>query len=275
MVLITAVVIVCIFLPYFPGEYDSFAVTLSTITQLVVMAALLWVPPGIIWLVYEWKRWRKRNNSDAGIPKTFTRLSIFIAFLVVAAAALGAFISYTVSVAITILVTGAFILFRVIAGRALTQHTASKRFNTAPFYLVCIPVITFTLRSLLLPPAVSFSRNYAIRQSQLLIADIESYYSKQGHYPVSLRSVWEDYKPSVKGIKRYHYELNGKSYNLFFEQFSQHLTVREIVMYNKLDEQEMYSHNQDLLLLPGDNTQRGYFTSQPLPQAHWKYFWFD
>jgi hypothetical protein len=48
-------------------------------------------------------------------------------------------------------------------------------------------------------------------------------------------------------------------------------------MYNKLDQHEMTSHNQDLLeLTPNELTyQRGYTTVHALPIAHWKYFWFD
>jgi hypothetical protein len=72
-------------------------------------------------------------------------------------------------------------------------------------------------------------------------------------------------------------KLNAAAYNLYFEQFSYQLGVREIVIYNKLDEHPMTSHNSDLLRLTPEalNYQRGYFAVYDLPTPHWKYFWFD
>jgi len=48
-------------------------------------------------------------------------------------------------------------------------------------------------------------------------------------------------------------------------------------MYNKLNEQEMTSHDQDLLLLTENELrqQRGHFEVHNLPEVHWKYFWLD
>ena len=81
----------------------------------------------------------------------------------------------------------------------------------------------------------------------------------------------------VRGISQYHYEINGKFFNIYFEQNSNKFGVREIVMYNSADDQEMTSHDQDLLLLTETELkqQRGYFKVQDLPEQHWKYFWFD
>jgi len=92
------------------------------------------------------------------------------------------------------------------------------------------------------------------------LSDVERYREANGHYPPSLLSVWQDYKPAVKGVEQYHYEPNGDAYNLYFEHLASQLGTREIVMYNKRDEHQMTSHAMDLLLLkpPGLAVQRGY-----------------
>lgn len=269
LLLITTTITGCIFLPFMAGDYDSFSVTLSAILQLAVITSLLLVPVGIIWLIYE--RGRSRRSYQ------FAGISIVISAIIILAAALGAFISHAVSMAFVILIAGVYIIGQLLAGRRRMKRTPEKRRVFLPVYLIAIPLTVMCFRWFLLEDAVAFSRNRVIQQSEVLIHDIETYHEKNGHYPSSLLSIWEDYKPGVKCIRRYQYELNGSAYNLFFEQFSNHLTIKEIVMYNKLNEQEMTSHNQDLLLLSPAalNVQRGYFTSKQLPQPHWKYFWFD
>jgi hypothetical protein len=90
-------------------------------------------------------------------------------------------------------------------------------------------------------------------------------------------SVWKDYKISITDIRQYHYETNGKAYNLYFEQIAADPATKEIVMYNNLVQHGMTSHDQDLLLLPANelNQQRGYFEVHNLPYSHWKRFLFD
>jgi hypothetical protein len=55
------------------------------------------------------------------------------------------------------------------------------------------------------------------------------------------------------------------------------LDMKEIVMYNKRDEQDFSSHNTDLLLLyPAEvAAQRGHVAVRNASRAHWKYFLFD
>lgn len=270
MLLLIAIITGCIFLPYMPGEYDSFSVPLSTITQLASITSLLFVPLGIMWLIVGWKSKKCAHR--------LVRISIGICIVIILVAALGAFMSYSIALAVIILVTGGYMMVRLIAyDRQLKKNPVTKELMLIPVYLVIVPLSVMCFRWFLLEAAVDFSRNRVIQNSEILIDDIETYHARNGRYPASLLSIWEDYKPGIKGVRRYQYETNGKAYNLFFEQFSNHLSVREIVMYNKLDEQQITSHNQDLLLLdaPALNAQRGYFTSRQLQQTHWKYFWFD
>lgn len=188
---------------------------------------------------------------------------------------MGATIHHNLSLAIITFAICIYNISKLWVSFRSVKNTGRKQFNPAPFYLVCIPIAVVLIRWMFIIPATDFSRNHAIRQSGQLINDIELYFNRTGHYPVSLLSVWGDYDPSVRGIDRFHYELNGKAYNLYFEQFSHEIGVIEIVMYNKLNEHEMTSHNMDLLQIAPENIRRGYHVVGDLPIPHWKYFWFD
>ena len=69
----------------------------------------------------------------------------------------------------------------------------------------------------------------------------------------------------------------GDAYSLFFEQPSLRFGTREIVMYNRLDEHVMPSHDTFLLIRTPDQlrTGAGWYAVHDAPQPHWKYFWFD
>jgi hypothetical protein len=79
------------------------------------------------------------------------------------------------------------------------------------------------------------------------------------------------------GVRGYHYERSGEAYNLYFEHPAQPFGTREFVMYNKLDQHEMTSHDADLLLhTPAELAmQRGYYEVRETSRPHWKRFWFD
>jgi len=265
---VIAVLLLCIFLPFLPGDYDSFTITLSSIAQMISISSLILVPIGIIWLLF---KLRGKN------PPNFIFLKIVLSLVIVVclAAALGAFIRDNLSLAIIILVIGFYFIvnyFKIINN---WQKTREGDFQYIPLYLVIIPLVVFAVQYKFIDSAISFSRATAIQNSGNLIRDIESYKNKNGFYPKSLLSVWEDYKPSIKAINRYHYELNGDAYNIYFEQFSDKIGTKEIVMYNKLDQHEMTGHNQDLLQLSPQDILRGYHISEKLDNLHWKYFLFD
>ena len=134
-----------------------------------------------------------------------------------------------------------------------------------------------TLQLLAAAPATEFSRSRAIRNSAPLIAALERYHAAHGRYPLSLLALWQDYGPSMIGIREYRYEPSGDAYNLAFEQFSFRLGTREIVMYNPRDQHVMTSHALDLLQTTPEELERrrGYYAVHDAPHPHWKYFWFD
>lgn len=267
---VTAVLGLCMFLPFMPGDYDSSAITLSAMVQIFSFACLLLLPIGIIWLIHVVRKKGSPNIKDNN--RLYAKIALYISILPLFAGSLAASINNSLSMFVLSFLTG--ILFILSQFKRLRSKPAS---DSLPLYLILIPVILFSARLLLIEPAIEYSRKLAIRNSEALIRDIEDYKNRNGRYPASLLSLWEDYQPRVRGIKRFYYELNGDAYNIYFEQFPLQLSAKEVVMYNKLDQQEISSHNQDLLrLTPGEIAlQRGYFIKKDLPEPHWKQFLFD
>ena len=52
----TAFAILCTFLPFLPGRYDSLALSLSVMAQLIGKVGLVLVPVGVLWFVSEYRR---------------------------------------------------------------------------------------------------------------------------------------------------------------------------------------------------------------------------
>lgn len=265
LILLSVIIILTgIFLPYLHGDYDYFAVGLSYILQFAAFASLLLVPIGIICLGITLV---KRNNSG---NIYFRNIAFIIVVVIILAAALGAFASNNRFSAIIILCAGIFFLF---LNRKKIKNSFSG--SVTSYYFIFIPLIVISVRLTSLERIKNNSTAFAISQCEFLIRDIESYKNTNGHYPVSLLSTIEDYKPLISGIPRFHYELKGNAYNIYFEQISTMLGTEEIVMYNKSDEQEMTVHNQDLLRIPYDSILHGHHKVEQLPNPHWKIFYFD
>ena len=269
--LVILIIAIFIFLPYFPGDYDEVVVTFSIMAQMLGMAGLLLVPIGIIWLLYEHIQKRKNVGSSEKVAHRFALVTAIIGCFVGLVVAIGAFINSTVLAIITLLLC--FVLNRI----WFRHMKATSGYNYIPLYLILIPIVVVGIRIAFIQQATTFSRDRAIQNTKQLIHDIEVYHDKNGHYPVSLLSLHEDYEPDVRGIKRYYYEPFGEAYNIYFEQFATALDIKEIVMYNKLDQHEFSSHNSDLLQLTllQIEQQRGYVKKYDLLHEHWKYFWFD
>lgn len=268
--MIILLISLCMFLPYLPGDYDNLSPILSFLAQLLCFTGLILVPVGIVWLIYEITRDRTKasNGSYYFSVAALITLCIVVLFVLVA-------VYFNWNRSLALIAMALFIYF------SLKIKGIKKRvipyFNPIPFYLIFIPLTLLLIRFLFIHQAVAYSRDRAIRKSAQLIQDIETYHKNNGHYPPSMLSVVKDYKTSVTGMKQYHYELNGNAYNLYFEQVAADPSAKEIVMYNKLDEHVMTSHDEDLLLLSAGALaqQRGYFAVHDLPVPHWKYFWFD
>ena len=269
IVLTNAFVLLCTFLPFLPGSYDNLAVALSEMAHLSGTLSLLLVPVGLLWLAAD------RSSRLASKRHVFPLLALLASTLVWFGAWLGAIMHSGSVLGVTVVVLWLFLLRK--AWLRLRQRTVTT--SVLPFYLIAVPVVVALVQFTLLQRAVEFSRNRAILNSAPLIAAIEEYRTRNGHYPNSLLAEWPDYLPRVIGISQYHYQPHGDAYNLVFEQFSHRFGTREFVVYNPRDEQVMTAHARDILEFTPDQLvverTRGHYWQETLPQPHWKYFLFD
>jgi cbb3-type cytochrome oxidase subunit 3 len=273
--------VLCTFYPFLPGEYDGLAVPLSALAQTFGMVGLLLVPVGVLWLAYELrKRARRKRNLPTKARGSYFALASMVASSIVAiAVSLGAFMGMSLSLGFLTLALWLYIVLRLMPRLKLLKKAEAENLNPAPLYLVFIPSVVFILQITLAAPAREFSRNRAIAQSAELMKDIEEFHTRHGRYPSFLQAVNKDYHPSVVGIEQFHYAPNGDAYNLFFEQptFLFDFGIREIVMYNKLDEHLMMSHAAWILTGASEELEarQGWHTVHKASSPHWKYFWFD
>lgn len=254
-------VVLCIFLPFLPGPYDKLALGLSGMAQVTGFIGLLLVPFGILWLIQEIKKIVNNNkpfnnwNSGYYYAVIATCICTIFSFFLAFSLLLGA----GPSAAIASLLAIGFALYKLMPAVKNLKRKPKKSFNAAPLYLLSIPLIAFTVRLFFIGQVSDFSRDYAINQGQVVINAIENYYSQQSHYPESIDELYDIPKPSVMGISEFRYERNGDAYNLFFIQWQHVLATKEVVMYNKNDEQNI----------------KGHFASYTAKQPHWRYYWLD
>ena len=276
-----ALLILCTFYPLLPGDYDPLAKSVSAMAQTVGLAGLLVLPVGIAWLISELQKRarRKRNVTAKGGGYYFAIASMLTASIVAFVGSLVAFVNGGLFLGILTFAVLGYLGSRLIPKLKLLKTAEAGSFNPAPLYLVLIPVIVVVVQLALAPRVTYLSRNRAIAKSAELIRDIEEYHARYGRYPTTLLALHKDYKPSVVGIEQFHYAPNGQAYNLFFEQptFATDFGVREIVMYNRLDEHVMVSHATWHLAGPPEQIEarQGWHSSHDASSVHWKMFLFD
>ena len=266
---VIVVIVLGMLWPLLPGDYDPLAVPLSTLAQASGIVGLLLTPVGLLW-------WLSLYSATlASRRRGLLMMTLAVVAIVMSLVAFGALMT-SASLGVVLTLAGLLVLVRLVRG---AQRIDASRVSAGVLgsYLVLVPVGIVTVQLVLLPATIEFSRTRAIRNSRQLIADIEQYRATHGRYPVSLLSLHPDYKPSLKGIPRFHYELNGEAYNLLFEQMSGRFGTQELVVYNPRDEQQATSHAMDILEYSPEhlNRTRGYYAVHATGHPHWKVFWFD
>jgi hypothetical protein len=267
----TSLAVLCFtFLPFLPGRHDSLAVALSAMAQTAGIASLVLVPVGILWILVD------RIPRLAGGRSAVSLVALGLVALVWALASLVGAMQSGFTLGFASLIAGVFAIRRIWPRLKRTKRPVPL---AIPLSLVLAPTVVVLIQIMLRGPAVEFSRNRAIRNSQPLITALDRYHVTHGHYPASLLAVWPDYAPGVIGIKEYRYEPHGDAYNLVFEQFTYEIGTREFVVYNPLGEHVMTSHAMDLLRLTPEllalERARGHYAVHDAPYPHWRYFWFD
>jgi hypothetical protein len=267
----TALIVLVTLLPFMPGSYDPLSVPLSAMARVSGFAGLLFVPVGALWTASAY--WPRLSERDYAFAVT----ALIVWSIVSGILSMAAFALVGLLLGVVTLALAAYAVFSMRRWIATLRTARPARRRAPALYVLIVPLAVFLVQQALVPRAVEFSRDRAIRNADLLIADIERHRTARGTYPSSLLSVWKDYSPSVIGIERYHYEPSGDAYNLLFEQPAADLATREFVVYNPRDEQVATGHAMDLLEYSTEQLERrrGYFAVHQTPHAHWTYFWFD
>jgi hypothetical protein len=263
--MIGAATCLAMMLPYLPGRFDASAAALSFAAQVAVCVSLLIVPIGLGWAI------QPRSS-------TIWRRAALAVAVIVALAIAGAAASMNQLVLGVVLgsgvIAGSWTAFRQARPDADAER---RRHMPIPFLLLGLPLVLVTFRLAAVPPAADWSRDRAIRHSAALMAEIESFRQRRGHYPASLHSLNPDVPTGVVGIERFHYEPSGGAYNLFFVRPHVELDAWEVVLFNPRDEHRFTSHELDILQHDGEqlDQRRGDRRRTPLAHAHWVSILFD
>jgi hypothetical protein len=174
--IISTVILLCVFLPFIPGSYDGLAVSVSFMAQLFAMAGLSLVPIGLIWIIFELIRRTKKVGSQTykNRTHTFAIVSLVVMCFIAIIVSLGAFGNNNHFLGICSLVIWIYLVPKIIIKSRHIKNANSSNINPTPFYLICIPLVVIIFRTIFIVPATEFSRNYAIKQSEKLIQDIEA-----------------------------------------------------------------------------------------------------
>jgi hypothetical protein len=199
------------------------------------------------------------------------RLTLAMAGLIVVVTALAAVAVNQLALGVMLGIVAITFLRDTYRRTRADMEGGDKTRNSIPIYLAFVPVVLVAFIASVLPPAAEWSRDRAIQHSATLIAEIESFRQRRGHYPVSLQSLNPDVPTGVVGIERFHYELNGEAYNLFFVRPSIELDAKEVVMFNPRDEHRFTSHELDILQYDGERLalRRGDRRRTLLARPHW------
>lgn len=253
-------ILVVTFLPFASGGYDPIATPLAAMAWMLGRVGLLLVPIGLLW---QWVLARDKTARPRWLIRLSVGTGIFMAMVMslIAFAASGSLLLTIGTVAIATLLI-------VRLSRGMRGH---------PALVAVAPIVVLTAQSLLVDAAATRARDRVIANAAPLIDEIERYRTRRGAYPESLFSIFGDYKPSIVGVERYHYERSGDGYNVIVREPSLDFGVRRFVVYNPRDRQRVTVHESDRLLLDDaglDADNASHTRIQTLPQPHWKLFSF-
>ncbi len=238
---------------------------------------------GFILALRQIRQWKDNDEQDsqngatvilaASAASSITFIYIF--------ASLFAFVGVGIIPGILVLLFLPVGLSWIINGIKKLKDADEKKFSSAPFYLVTIPLIAFLTLFFLVRPASNFSRDFAIKNCAKIIASIEDYKATNGHYPESLDDLYPRYgektpKPAIMGISGFRYNKIGENYSLSFSQWLHLGSLEEIVLYDKNDlidkfsaAPTKYDYKVDLWRI------KGAFASHDTRYDNWRYYHVD
>lgn len=277
---ITLTLFLYLIFPFFPGEFDAFAMQLSLAIQIFSIIGLITCFPAIVWLYAVIPKSKKEINKEGLIKsKKLAKIYVWtflIVFLPIALmTAITVSLSFGIGLFIAIVISAWFILQKI------TQcHSGTLASLPLPLFLILLPILLLLFQKVVDKPLTDWSRNKTIQKSKQLIDEIENYQAKYGKYPLTLNAVNRDYNTGIRGIEKYHYTYDEVTYNLYFEQpkfLWDKFGTREFLVYNPKDNHLLISHaSWNARWEPQQiRTTQGWYTSGNTIHPHWKYFLFD
>jgi hypothetical protein len=173
------------------------------------------------------------------------------------------------------------LLFWLIQQTRKLREVNENTFFRLPIYMVTIPVIALLTNLFIVDPASDFSRNYAIKRSQALIAEIEEYKTMTGQYPVALSqlgsSTEKKLSPTyVMGAGNFRYNRVNDQYSISFSQWLEWGSLEEIVLFDKNDLKNSYSGKFAKYDYQSDLCRANLaFANYDAGHKHWRYYHCD
>lgn len=251
--------------PFIPGPYSKLAIGASALVQMAGFFGLVLIPVGLIWLFMDF---RKSNDGQVSrwkngyYPSLLVSLPVLCFLFLLLVLAFPEMNGMERGIAVTFIAGMAtFLALRI----QRLKNKVAHEFNTAPLYLVLIPLVAFCAKNFWIEKIADTSRDKAIVRSGEIIEALEKYRSVNGVYPVSLDELKGKYitaipDPGIIGIKPYQYEKTGDSYVLLFVQWLHWGATEEKVIYCQP------AHQLSV---------KGHFASFDTHYPGWRYYWND
>jgi len=266
--------------PFLPGKYDTSGIVFSSFIQVYSGLGLITSIPASFWIYYSLKVKKSHHSNEDLIRRQRMALIIYSVITIIIlslAILLTQFISRLVCIILFInLLYFSLLLFRKFKSPNQSLTTPVH----LPVALTILPVSLIVFQLLISKPLTDWSRNIVIRNSSELIAQIESFKSTTGRYPLTLNAINKDFNTGINSVEKYHYTYDDTAYNIYFEQprfFFDRFGTREFVVYNPKDNHLMISHTV-WHIQSGTFQSRiyqGWYASQDIGIPHWKAFFFD
>ncbi|MDX2046476.1 MAG: hypothetical protein SFU87_06800 [Chitinophagaceae bacterium] len=251
--------------------------------KITFLSGLVLVLTAFVLALQQKRKWKNNNYSlpDHGALIILSALAIACVTFVYLFAVLFVFVGIGIIPGILALLLLPAGLYAAIRRVSKLKDAGPQKIIPLPFYFMTIPVAAFLTFMFLVRPASDFSRSFAIKKSEALIALIEDYRNKTGEYPAAVNDLVPHPgkkmpMPFIMGIEKFRYNKINDRYSISFSQWLDLGSLEEIVLYDKNNlrnnlpgEFSKYDYSFDLSRI------KGAFASYETVYEHWKYYHVD
>lgn len=243
---------------------------------------LLLVLSGFILVLRQIRKWKDNNEriTDHGAEAILAAAATSCITFMFLFSTLAVFVLTGIIPGLLALLLLAIGLFWVIGQIKKMKEVKERKFNRLPLYLLTMPLVAFLAFMFLMKPASDFSRSYAIKRGEALIASIEDHKKKTGQFPESIEELYFPSSkkiptPFIMGTGDFRYNKINDDYSLSFSQWLKLGSLEEIVLYDKneiiksRDALPPYNYGLDL------HRAKGAFAIYNTRHNNWRYYHVD